>query len=176
MSTCECTALAATGQVWGLWENERKEERGYTTLHKRVKSTPECIKNIKAGQCFNLCSPDKVRLWIKVVCSTKGNKICRYTSSTNTSELQEASYVVAVIHITCTWRHKSSRHTYPASSLSVHAVTHVYPAQLHHQCHQAGDSAQSLFHGHHYSLAMLAVSEKQSAVWTYLRFLLAEST
>ena len=39
--------------------------------------------------------------------------------------------------------------TYPTSSLPVHAVAHIYPAELHHQSHQERDSAQSLFHLHH---------------------------
>lgn len=54
------------------------------------------------------------------------------------------------MHVSC------ARHTYPTSSLSVHAVAHVYPAQLHHQSHQAGDPAQSPFHLRQYPLALLA--------------------
>lgn len=39
--------------------------------------------------------------------------------------------------------------TYPTSPLPVHAVAHIYPAELHHQSHQERNSAQSLLHLHH---------------------------
>lgn len=53
-----------------------------------------------------------------------------------------------MIHIT---------YTYLTSSLSVQAVSRVYPAQLHHQSHQAGDSAQ--FHLRNYPSTLPAFWE-----------------
>lgn len=65
---------------------------------------------------------------------------------------------------------KVSRHTYPTCTLSVHAVAHVYPAQLHHQSHQAGDSAECPFRLHHHPLTLPAFSEKHSAVMNFSPF------
>lgn len=174
VSTCDCMALATTGQVLGLWDSEGKEGRDYTCRVCTNTKSPkkkgwnqalECIINFRKMQWIELDNELKLSLLPEEIKSifidqqyiSRGFlSCCLYEFFLKT----EATLEYIQVHATLTLLPPSLCMLWP-TFIQLSSTIRVTKQEILHRVR---------FIFIIIPLALLAVSEKHSAIWTCLLF------